>query len=161
MKSYHSLSATIAFHAATSSVDLGNAGERLAIALFKDNGFLAEKESEKFKGDIRVVSPTTGEVIKVEVKTARKAENGRERWQFCLNRDGMTSCLYSDFCLLFAVLRGGVAAYLVPKQALGKLKVIEISNPKKYKGKLAKFKIDHASLSFEKAIELHELSVIS
>lgn len=141
MKTFETLSKTVAFHAATSSVDLGNAGERLAIALFRDSGFLAEKENERFKGDIRVISPETGEITKVEVKIARQSEKSGT-YQFCLNKRGFTSCSYSEFCLLMAVFRGGVACYLIPCVEIEKKQKVTItSHPNKYRGWMRKYQL--------------------
>lgn len=153
MKTYETLSKTIAFHAATSSVELGNAGERLAIALFRDFGFLAEKITERYSGDVRVIDPETGEILRIEVKIARQSKCKREKWQFCLNKQGFTSCSYSDFCLLIAVFRGGTCCYLVPSSELSELKNIEISNPMKYRGKIAKYRVNTLA-----RIDFHSLS---
>jgi len=159
MKTFLTLSKTIAFHAATSNVELGNAGERLAIALFSDNGYRAYKQKSRYMGDIAVICPKTGEINKVEVKIAKESLYRPNAWNFCLNKQGFTSSSYSDFCLFFVVMRGGVGAYLVPERFIGNRKSFTITNPKTYKGMLKKFEIEPNKVSFDLQREILELSV--
>jgi hypothetical protein len=149
MKSYHSLSKTLAFHAATSNVSLGNAGERLAIALFKDNGYKAKKQQSLYAGDIEVFDPKTGCIFRIEVKTARESVSRPKTWQFCLNKKGFTSSAYSHYCLFFAVQRGKVSAYLVPEKFIGSRKSFTLTNPDTYAGMLKKFDVSSGVFTLE------------
>lgn len=149
MKTFDTLSKTIAFHAATSNFDLGSAGERLAIAMFRDQGFLAKKTSERYSGDLKITNPNTGENFYIEVKTARSSKAIKPTWQFCMNKDKNTHCHYSDYCLLFAVMRGKVVAYMAKSECFSGVQKVTIYNPTTYRGKFCKFKIDPQNLSID------------
>lgn len=107
---------------------LGAMGEFEAINALKRAGYAAEKQSVKHAGDLRVTDKNTGEIYKVEVKTARK--NKRGKWQFCLEKRGKTSTMYSDYVILLCIsLAGHATQYLIPSSLLEGKKSITICKP--------------------------------
>ena len=116
----------------------GFAGEYFARHLFNRYGFIADVQTEKKRGDLRVCDPVTGECWKVEVKTARRRPDGR--WAFQLFKRGKTDYRHSDYVMLLAVIGGGkVASFLIPVSSLGTRNTITISNLNT--GKWADFRI--------------------
>lgn len=81
----------------------GYIGEEIAIELLKQNGWHACRRKYRKGGDLIAFNKDTGEVLKIEVKTAKKSKNG---YQFCLkksDRHGMTDCKYADVVLLLCI----------------------------------------------------------
>lgn len=125
---------------------VGSYGESIAYDLLTRGGYLVSytHEGEK-RGDLRAVDAETGEVIRVEVKTARRGKNGN--FKFSLERRNtarvMTSARHSDFVILLAVTKQGTAyPFVIPVDALGTVTNIEISSghPANYGGKWAKYR---------------------
>jgi len=150
------LAANLSFHA--SHTDLGHAGEMFAIELFKANGYIARKTDEKRNGDIAVICPKTGEIRRIEVKSATKSTTSQKSWQFCINKGKKTSCDYADFCLLVLVDKNSVFCYLVPCEVLHGLSCVKIhSHPTKYRGKLAPY-ILRDEINFDSCLLVSSLS---
>lgn len=139
--------------------DLGNAGEKLAIAMLQDAGFKAYKPS--YHGvDIVAVDRHTGEVFYIEVKTAKQSEKRLKSWQFCLNKPKNTSLSHSDYVLLICVEEKTVFTYLIPTGFLAGTKQFTISShPEKYRGKIAPFR-NRGALDFAAAAEVASLKVL-
>ena len=125
---------------------VGSYGESIAKALLEDAGYLVSyaHEGEK-RGDLCVIDQETGEIIRVEVKTARRGADGR--FTFSLERRNtarvMTSAYHSDFVILLAVTKQGTPyPFVIPVSALGYITKIVISsgNPVSYSGKWSKFR---------------------
>jgi uncharacterized C2H2 Zn-finger protein len=139
--------------------DLGHAGEKLAIAMLQDAGFKAYKTGERNEGDIHAKCPKTGQLFRVEVKTASRSE-ARKNWQFCLNKPMHTSTSHSDYILLICVAEKDVFTYLIPSSFLAGISQFCItSHPTKYKGKAAPFRT-RGSLSFQAACNVYELAML-
>lgn len=125
---------------------VGSYGESIAYDLLTRGGYLVSytHEGEK-RGDLRAVDAETGEVIRVEVKTARRGKSGV--FQFGLERANksrvMTSARHSDVVILLAVTKMGTAyPFVIPVSALGNVKKIDIGSghPANYTGKWARFR---------------------
>lgn len=129
---------------ANNSYNAGVHGEHLAAALLEKAGYLVEfVRRDDHAGDLRATDQASGEVWRIEVKTARRSAAGR--WQFLLrknDRHGVTTCQQSDLVLLLAVLKTGTAVpFLIPCPALAGIQKIEIpSHPEEYAGKWAVYR---------------------
>lgn len=109
----------------------GFAGEYFARHTLQRAGYVVTIPTEKKRGDLRVTDIFTGEVWKVEVKTARRRPDGR--WSFQLKvkcgKGNRTDYRHSDYVMLLAVIGGGkVASYLIPVSKLGNRNTVTISN---------------------------------
>lgn len=152
----HLIAALLAFNAETSNVNVGDAGEKLAISLLQDAGYKAFKPSEKRAGDIHAICRATGELHKVEVKTSTYSPV-HKRWQFCLKKHHKTDCQHSDFVLFILIAKSRVYTFLVPSAFLGSISQFAIaSRPEAYKGRIAPF-FNRGNLSFESASTIHGL----
>lgn len=81
---------------------LGKQGEREIERLLVDAGY---KVKDGYDGcDRTVVNPSTGEMLHIEIKTARKSLKG---YQFCVRKDGHTSVDFSDLVILLCVHDSG------------------------------------------------------
>lgn len=81
---------------------LGLLGEKEIADLFTKAGYKVEKDD--FGSDLVVVNRPTGELLRVEVKTARKTTKG---FQFCLRKSGHTTVDISDLIVLLCVNPSG------------------------------------------------------
>jgi hypothetical protein len=118
------------------NVELGIAGESLAITLFKQAGYDVSYIAcnHQIGGDLRVADRETGEVFSVEVKTARRNHCGR--WRFCMYKAGKTDCKRSDICLLIAFdLTNRPYLYLIPSCLVFVTTISITSHPTSYNGK--------------------------
>ena len=86
---------------------IGTLGEMYIASRLREEGFTVHEigTSGSKKGDLLVASPSTGEAIKVEVKTARLDSEGR--YQACLHRKlpsrECTNVTHSDILILVLV----------------------------------------------------------
>lgn len=135
--------------------DIGFYGEKVAQALFQDAGFKAWKPNSCHGVDLHVVDKKTGELVTVEVKTARMSERLKS-WQFCLNKPKNCSSCNSAYVLLILIAEKGIFTYLIPSSFFGKTKSFTISHPDKYRGKIAAFR-NRGALSFQAACNVMEL----
>lgn len=150
------LAASLCFHTKTTNFDLGNAGERLAIAMLQEAGFIAKKILNEKQGDIVATCPKTGEIFHIEVKTATKSQDSN-RWQFCLKRAKKTDNRHADYILFLAIDKNDVFSYLVPSEFFEEQKQFTItSHPVNYRGKIAAFR-NRGALSFQAACNAMEL----
>lgn len=142
----------------TSHTVLGRLGEMLLQAELQAEGWgRAELASEKHQGDISAVHPKTGEIIRFEVKTAKRGALGR--WQFCLNKKNKTASSHSDYLYLLAIDEyGGFYRYLVPSCFFAGISQLTISShPSSYKGKLSAFRLRGESIDIYQANEVYQL----
>src|SRR3972149_4905962 len=80
------------------------------------------------RGDICAVSRSTGEIMRIEVKTARRATDGKYR--FTLFKKGHTDYRDSDVVILLPVLKSGrVVPFVLPVERLGKRSTVLITSP--------------------------------
>lgn len=99
--------------------------------------------------DLLVKQPTTGQLWRVEVKTARKASDGK--WRFLLWRKGHQTHHDSHLVILLAVTPiWTVYPFVVPtSQLLNQNQAVITSHPQDYKGKLAPFRQHGFTLNLE------------
>lgn len=142
----------------SSHYDIGSAGEKLALAMFEDAGYMARKP--KYHGtDLEVRDPKTGEFFEVEIKTATRSES-RKSWQFCLNKPKHASLSHSAYVLLILIAEKTVFTYLIPTAFFAGTKQFTISShPTSYRGKAARFR-NRGSLSFQAACNACELGLL-
>lgn len=136
--------------------DVGNFGEKVALALFEDSGFKAWKTKERHCGDLAVTDMQTGFHYSVEVKTSVFSEASK-KWQFCINKEKHTCSSSAAFLLLICIAKNGIFAYLLPCTFIGKMKQLSITaRPESYKGKVAPFYCRN-ELSFSNSLEIYSL----
>lgn len=94
------------------------------------------------RGDLRVIDTETGEVFAVEVKTSRRAKDGK--WRFTLYKAGHTDYRDSDYVVLCcAQPTGATVTFVIPQAALGQRSQLTItSNPIAYAGRWAAYRQD-------------------
>jgi hypothetical protein len=137
---------------------LGDLGEELLKAKLQEQGWHnVAFADEKQRGDVAGVHPQTGEIVRFEVKAAKR--DSQQRWQFCMNKAKKTSCSYSDFVFLLVIdEHGKIYCYLVPSAFFGRIKQIAISShPTAYKGKLAPFRLRSESIDIYQSREIYQL----
>lgn len=128
----------------------GNFGEDYVYRLLVNSGYIVRKTAKfAFSGDLEVIDPSTGEIFKIEVKTANQNPlNGR--FQFCLRKTGKTDCSYSDFVILVCIdTEGKIYLYCAHCSCFNGSQLVGItSHPTKYKGKYAAFRICQPHINF-------------
>lgn len=126
----------------------GPLGELLALILLCERGYEVTPSHRSKAGDLKAVSPT-GEIFRVEVKTARRCKDGK--WRFTLEKNGKTSIVNTDVVLLLAISKTGHATpFVIPThQVLGKRQITISSNPRTYKGCYASFRQTTRSIRLE------------
>jgi hypothetical protein len=141
----------------TSHVVLGQLGEELLKAYLQGQGWhKVGFAGEKRQGDLSGVHPETGEIIRFEVKAAKRGSQGK--WQFCLNKAKKTACSYSDYVFLLAIdEQGAIYRYLVPSAFFGRITQIAISHPTSYRGKLAAFRLRSEAIDIYQSQEIYQL----
>ena len=123
----------------------GNAGEAWAYAEFERAGYqVARVRQGDQRGDLRVVDMESGEVWRIEVKSARRDKRGH--WQVCLKRQikarVCTDSAHSDYVLLLLFPKvGAPTPFLIPVAATHGARQIHIaSDPRLYAGKWSAFR---------------------
>lgn len=98
------------------------------------------------RGDLRAVNPDTGELLYLEVKTARQGRD--KKWRFTLVKDGCTDYRDSDRVILLAVLKSGeVVPFIIPVSEIPARRHICISShPACYKGWAAAYRVEDLAL---------------
>lgn len=120
---------------------LGSAGEMwVAGELSRSNWSVSFTKSGEHRGDLRAVHPVTGEILKIEVKTARQGRD--KKWRFTLVKHGCTDYRHSDvLVLLCALAAGDVVAYVMRTDDIPNRRQITISShPANYSGIYAKYR---------------------
>lgn len=125
---------------------LGEAGEQLVITELECVDYVRSLWTGRKKrrvADIALTNRLTGEVSRLEVKTARRGKHG---YQFSLRKNdkyGRTSIDDANFVLLQAITpAGAIYRYLLPVSALNEQTKITISNPETYAGIYAQYRIE-------------------
>lgn len=124
---------------------LGYAGEMTAARLLTEAGYRVVK-AFRYEGDLKAQNRQTGELFRVEVKTAMRGGDGK--WRFLLfkkSRFGVTDYRHSDIVILLAVVEAfQVVPFVVPVESLGRNRVqlAITSHPLRYAGWLATFRCD-------------------
>lgn len=120
---------------------IGVMGEVMAAQLLEKAGYAVSFTQHRQKrGDLRVVAPKTGEIKRVEVKTARRTTDGK--WRFLLWKKGCTDYRHADVVILLAVLKSGRAVpFVIPVDDLGERAQVAItSHPENYSGRWAQYR---------------------
>jgi hypothetical protein len=120
---------------------IGLMGENHAARLLEQSGYLVSftQYAEK-RGDLRAIDCKTGQIYKVEVKTARRSID--RKWRFTLYMPGLTDHRHSDVVILLAILEcGSIIPFVVPIHILkDQRQAVITSHPETYAGKLAEFR---------------------
>lgn len=114
---------------------IGTMGEIAVARMLESSGYdVSLAHVGEKRGDLRAVSRSTGEIWRVEVKTARRAKDGKYR--FTLFKKGCTDYRDADFVVLLPVLKSGrVVPFVIPVSKLGERSQICItSHPEDYAG---------------------------
>jgi hypothetical protein len=142
-------------------VALGKAGEILLQAELQAQGWHRVKLTfEKYQGDLTGVHPETGEIIRFEVKTAKRGGK-LGRWEYCLNKDKHTAVNHADYLYLLAIdEHGAIYRYLVPSCFFANVAQFTLSShPTSYRGKLAAFRLRSETIDIYQAQEIYQLGV--
>lgn len=136
-------------HLSTTRVSVGFAGELLASRALQANGYHVRLSHER--GDLSVILPSTGEVVAVEVKTARYGKDGTYRFTLYKHWQGRQCADHrnADIVILLCVSRTGHAIpFVVPVPIVGDRRVVAITSrfPTKYAGWLTPFRQTLGSL---------------
>lgn len=99
--------------------------------------FTREREH---RGDLRAVHPMTGEILKIEVKTARQGKD--KKWRFTLVKQGCTDYRHADVLILLCALKSGhVVPFVIPVAEIPNRRQMCItSHPNSYAGDLARYR---------------------
>lgn len=132
-----------------SRVSLGAWGENVARNLLVRSGYAVQPSPYGYPGDLLVKHRLTGELIILEVKTARRCSDGKYR--FTLWKDGHTDHRKADAVILLPVLESGrVVPFVIPVSFLAVYSQVSItSHPESYSGKLARFRQSTDGLCLE------------
>jgi hypothetical protein len=96
--------------------------------------------------DLIAVNRSTGERWRIEVKTAKRSNDGKYRFT-CIKRNH-THTNKSDIVICLAYDGGEFGPFIIPvKDIIGKSSVCITSNPNTYNGKYAKYKNNWSLLS--------------
>lgn len=128
----------------------GNFGEDYVYRLLVNSGYIVRRTSNfAFSGDLEVIDPSTGEIFKIEVKTANQSH--KNRFSFCLRKTGKTDCTYSDFVILVCIdTEGKIYLYCAHCSCFGGAQLVTISShPANYKGKYATFRLRQPRIDFD------------
>ena len=119
---------------------VGALGERTAWLLLERAGYIVSRPAQKRRGDLRVLDRSTGQVVYVECKTARRCKDGK--WRFTLLKKDHADHRDADYVLLLPVLASGqVVPFLIPVDTLANQRQAVItSDPRSYQGKLAAYR---------------------
>lgn len=127
----------------------GKIGEKLVSQMLTWQGYQVRQPDGRCQGDLSVVDLTTGETIKVEVKTARTNVLGR--YQFCLKKNdkyGGTDCARSDVIVFLCVTKSGShALFVIPSEICQQRQLTIFGNPHEYRGKWAGYRQYHNTLN--------------
>lgn len=109
-------------------VTVGTVGEHYAKILLEAHGYLVDIDHQPKRGDLRVITPD-GDILRVEVKTARPSKRGYFEYNLAKWRNGKQSTCSSgcDVLILLGVNRAGlVEIYVLPQKAAANINVIKI-----------------------------------
>lgn len=119
---------------------LGCLGENTVWQALEASGYKVQR-ARTLEGDLRAIRIATGEIYRVEVKTARRGKDGR--WRFTLYKEGHTNHVLSNVVVLLAVLDCLQAVpFVVPVAQVEKKHHVVIGDPFSYRGWLAAYRRD-------------------
>lgn len=105
--------------------------------------------ARRAEGDLRVIDPATGQILRIEVKTALRSID--HKWRFTLIKSGCTDYRHSNLVVLLAVLDDYTyIPFSIPVAVLSDRSQLCItSHPATYKGWLAPYRLpDLLSFTF-------------
>jgi hypothetical protein len=129
----------------------GNFGEDYVYRLLVNSGYIVRRTGKfAFSGDLEVIDPYTGEIFKIEVKTANQSPH-TNKFQFCLRKTGKTDCTYSDYVILVCIDKDGkIYLYVAHCACFNGSQLVSISShPTVYKGKYAAFRLRQPHINFD------------
>jgi hypothetical protein len=129
----------------------GNFGEDYVYRLLVNSGYIVRRTAKfAFSGDLEVIDPYTGEIFKIEVKTANQ-HPVKNYFHFCLRKTGKTDCTYSDFVILVCIDKEGkIYLYCAHCNCFNGAQLVTVSShPTKYKGKYAAFRLRQPHINFD------------
>lgn len=136
-------------HLANPTNAVGAMGKQIVFHMLTSAGYLVSNTRVgEQRGDLRVITPH-GEVLRVEVKTARRACDGK--WRFTLRKKGKTDHAHSDVVILLAVMLNGFCVpFVIPTPVIIRQQQACISsNPYTYQGKFAPYRQRLTKLTLE------------
>lgn len=135
---------------------LGLSGEKYIVDKISASGYIARFAGcERFSGDCLAINQYTGEILKIEVKTAQCGAKGEYR--FCLIKENHTSHKHSDFVVLVCVDNNGTHyTYVIPSSLIFSTYITISSHPTRYRGKYSPFKI-YDNINFDETRLVAEL----
>lgn len=120
---------------------LGSLGEITVHKALEAAGYQV-RAGRRSEGDLHVTDRPTGQVLRVEVKTALRSSD--RKWRFTLWVAGRTDYRHSDVVILLAVLEDfRYIPYAIPVADLGQRSQLCItSHPASYAGWLAPYRLN-------------------
>lgn len=122
----------------------GFVGERVVMEHLSSSDWHTHQAASVNCGDVIATNRVTGETLRLEIKTAKKAKNGQ--YQFCItkaDKHGATDYRHSDVVILICVdAAGGFYLYVIPASSLklGQQRLSISSHPTVYNGKYSCFR---------------------
>ena len=126
---------------------MGSLGEQVVKEQLEANGAIVRYSAKgEHMGDLTVLNSSTGELISIEVKTAKLSKD--RKYRFTLRKDGSQDCSGVDYVVLLVVLKTGFAVpYVIPGERLeGKRQACITSHPDTYSGQYSSFKCSIESI---------------
>lgn len=127
----------------------GRLGEYLVRAILASQGYGVKFPEKKCQGDLHATDLTTGEIIKLEVKTATRTARGD--YQAILHKSdkyGGTDCHHADIVILVCVTNSGsMTFFVVPADEIKTKSLTITGNPHEYRGKYSQFRQYHSTLN--------------
>lgn len=119
---------------------LGEIGELYAMRLLRGLGYRVRRYHHKGY-DLIATNLTTGDRLRIEVKTARKHSDGKWRFTTIKNdKYGRTNSAHSDIVICLQWWEASFTPYLIPiADILGKVSICVTSNPIRYAGKYRQY----------------------
>lgn len=124
---------------------IGALGELHAARLLEESGYqVSFTRLHEQRGDLRAIDCKTGQIFRIEVKTARCCID--HKWRFTLYIPGRTDHRHSDVVMLLAIIESGrFISFVVPVSILkNQRQAVITSNPETYAGKLADYRLTGA-----------------
>ncbi|MCL4251808.1 MAG: hypothetical protein KJ065_26885 [Anaerolineae bacterium] len=130
---------------------IGRIGEELVYRKLRDaNLQVSFAHHGEQRGDL-IARTLQGEVIRVEVKTARR--NCARKWCFTLEKNGHTSITHSDVLILLCITASGdFVPFVIPvSDVIGRRHIVITSEPEYYSGRFARYRQHRNSVDLEVA----------
>ena len=121
---------------------VGIVGEQIAARMFEEAGYgVVPCRNRSRRGDLLVIDQHTGEIFRVEVKTARLAKDNR--YHFTLVKSGRTDYHDAQFVLLLALSPTGYPVpFLIPVADIPARRSIQFYGlPDTYSGKWSSYRV--------------------